>query len=93
MNRNRADAGFLPDVPYNVQCVDVWPSGTLTPAKKAVYDVLARKGEIIPKRISRDRQDRIYVVYMAQIPHEWIKDLLRKTSFEQYAAGIRANER
>ena len=81
-----AMAAKWPPAPVDVECVDVWPPGCLSDARKRAYDAICRRGRLNPHAVTKDDSGRIYVRYSADVPHEWI---LAEMSAER--AAIEAN--
>lgn len=73
-------SGFSPMAAddWPVEVLDKWPAGRLRPSAMAAYDSLAAAGEVVPIGTRRMRDGAIIVSYRAQIPPEWVHDLLRK---------------
>lgn len=63
---------------HPVMVRDRWPPGKLRPSAKAAYDVLARSGDIVPQGVLKYKSGVVVVEYAAQLPEEWVHDLLRK---------------
>ena len=62
-----------------IPCVDLWPPGTLTDAKRAAYKQLINKGDIrIRKVVYHKGSGHVTVDYLSNIPHEWTLEQLRK---------------
>lgn len=69
-------AGFKPMTDWPELVHDRWPPGTLTAAKRRAYDLMAQRGEIQPVGVVREGRE-VIVSYRAQIPGQWVHDLLR----------------
>lgn len=67
-----AVAAKWPPAPVDVECVDIWPPGTLSEARRAAYDAICRQGRIKCHAVTKDAVGRVYVRYSADVPHEWI---------------------
>ena len=61
-----------PPAPVDVECVDVWPPGSLSDDRKGAYDAICRRGRLNPHAVTKDDSGRVYVRYSADAPHEWI---------------------
>ena len=66
------------DPPFAFECCDIWPPGTLTARKRAAYDEVARRGDILPRGVRRLGDGRIEVRYVSKMPAEWMRDELGK---------------
>lgn len=64
------------------ECVDRWPAGTLRETAKQAYDQLAVSQELRPEGLRRGADGATLVKYRAQIPQQWVRDLLRRAEQE-----------
>jgi hypothetical protein len=65
-----------------IKCVDYWP-GRIPPNKLAAYKQLIAEGQIIKHQVIYDRTaGSTTVEYYANMPHEWVREELRKRSEE-----------
>lgn len=71
------------EIGYPFAVHDRWPPGKLRETAKAAYQVLARRGEILPQGIVRNRDGALVVRYDSCIPADWIHDELRRTEKAQ----------
>jgi len=63
----------------SIPCVDYWPDGTLDEKRKQAYKFAECTGEIKIGKVIYNRRDKsITFHYLANAPHEWMIDQLKK---------------
>lgn len=78
---------YTPEQPH-IECVDVWPPGTISKPTMDAYVELGRRGEIKIERVQYGQNSgRITVIYASTIPQAWIRQALRKTRDKIQAGG------
>lgn len=66
-----------------IPCCDLWPPGSLSPAKMKAYKALADEKRIARLRVVYDKASRYTSVeYMGSLPHEWMLTALREKAVE-----------
>jgi len=79
--------------PPFIPCVDLWPPGTLTDAKRAAYKQLINKGDIkIRKTVYHKGSGYITVDYLSNLPHEWTLGRLRELTMLDQGQQIRMED-
>ncbi|MBE5775283.1 MAG: hypothetical protein E7337_15380 [Clostridiales bacterium] len=79
--------------PPFIPCVDLWPPGTLTDAKRAAYKQLINKGDIkIRKTVYHKGSGYITVDYLSNLPHEWTLGRLRELAMLDQGQQIRMED-
>lgn len=72
----------------DIVCMDVWPSGTCTPEAMAAYKQIEAQGRIAIQRVEYgNNTDTLTVRYLADIPHQWMLELLGETKRRLEAAS------
>ena len=77
----------------DIECVDVWTPGQLTPLKRAAYDRLAQLGEIRPVSVSRDPAGRTIVRYLAAAPQKWERQAMAEICREGIQTTMQAADK
>ena len=73
-----------------IECVDAWPPGTCTPDAMQAYKQLEAIGRIAIDRVEvAQYTERVIVHYHADIPHEWMLELLGNTKWK--SGGVRGS--
>ena len=63
-----------------IKCVDYWP-GQIPPEKLAAYKQLIAEGQIRKHHVIYQREaGSTTVEYYATVPHEWVREELKKRS-------------
>lgn len=67
----------------DIECADVWHPGTLSDAAALAYKLLEVQGRIVIQHVEVGRySERVTVKYLADIPHEWVRELLGRAKRE-----------
>lgn len=67
----------------DIECADVWHPGTLSDAAALAYKLLEAQGRIAIQRVEVGQySEQVTVRYLADIPHEWVLELLSKAKQE-----------
>ena len=75
------DEKWLP-APLDVECVDVWPPGTLSEAARMAYRRLSAERRLLIRGMVADAVGRVYVRYVTDVPQAWIIQELRQTKLD-----------
>jgi hypothetical protein len=61
-----------------IRCVDYWP-GQIPPDKLKAYKLMLQSGIILKQHVIYNRETHSTTVeYLSTIPHEWVKEELKK---------------
>lgn len=72
-------ADYTSEQPH-IECVDEWPTGTISRTTMDAYVEMERRGQIKIGQVQYGQNSgRVTIIYTATIPHEWAKQALRKT--------------
>lgn len=78
--------------PRQILCADIWPKDKLDKQHMDAYKRVEDDGIIQIRKIVYDKSHGLVSMeYMSQIPHQWVKDHLRKALFRKPEHQLKLN--
>jgi hypothetical protein len=90
MGQGKGKDGLRPAAP-DIPCADSWRLALVRESALLAYKTLHRQGKITLRYPIRMYRARVEIRYLSPCPHEWTRELLRRTE-EELIADRRASQ-
>ena len=62
-----------------IPCMDLWPLDRFEDAVRMAYDALAKRGEILVRKVTVKRRENLVIIeYLSTLPPDWTRQALKK---------------